>query len=63
MFDKSKLVMFMLCFRNMSVAPPVLWAQRPNLVFVTINVSDCVDPEIKVSFKLNVQCWKINLHS
>jgi len=28
--------------------PSVMWAQRPNLVFVTINVSDCIEPNIKV---------------
>jgi len=25
-----------------------MWAQRPHLVFITINVSDCENPEIKV---------------
>lgn len=28
--------------------PSVMWAQRPHLVFITINVSDCENPEIKV---------------
>ena len=33
----------------MSLTPSVQWAQRPGLIFVTINVSDSVDPDIKVS--------------
>lgn len=28
--------------------PSVMWAQRPHLLFVTINVSDCENPDIKV---------------
>ena len=31
------------------VAPPLVkWAQRTNLVFVTVCLEDCKDPEIKV---------------
>ena len=32
-----------------ALTPSVSWAQRPKLVFVTINVSDVVDPIIKVN--------------
>ena len=32
-----------------ALTPSVSWAQRPKLVFVTINVSDVVDPDIKVN--------------
>ncbi|XP_058794965.1 prostaglandin E synthase 3 [Phymastichus coffea] len=28
--------------------PPVIWAQRSNLLFVTICLEDCADPTIKV---------------
>jgi hypothetical protein len=28
--------------------PGVLWAQRARLAFVTVEVSDCENPEIKV---------------
>jgi len=31
-----------------ALTPSVLWAQRPNLLFVTINVSDIENPDIKV---------------
>ena len=31
-----------------ALTPSVSWAQRPKIVFVTINVSDVVDPDIKV---------------
>jgi len=31
-----------------SLTPSVTWAQRPKIVFVTINVSDVQDPDIKV---------------
>jgi hypothetical protein len=31
-----------------ALTPSVSWAQRPSLIFLTINVSDVVDPEIKV---------------
>merc|ERR1712128_9891 len=30
------------------VKPQVLWAQRPKIVFLTVNVADLKDPEIKV---------------
>merc|ERR1712061_577049 len=30
------------------VPPMVMWAQRPNLIILTICVEDCKDPEIKV---------------
>lgn len=26
----------------------VMWAQRPNLIFLTVCLEDCKDPEIKV---------------
>ena len=32
-----------------ALTPSVSWAQRPNIVFLTINVSDVVDPDIKVT--------------
>lgn len=32
-----------------TATPSVTWAQRPTFVFVTINVSDVTDPDIKVS--------------
>ena len=32
----------------MTATPSVVWAQREKIVFVTINVSDVKDPEIKV---------------
>ena len=35
----------------MTATPSVSWAQREKIVFVTINVSDVKDPEIKVSLK------------
>jgi len=28
--------------------PTVMWAQRPNLIFLTVCLSDCKDPQIKV---------------
>ena len=31
-----------------ALTPSVSWAQRPKLVFVTINVSDVENPDIKV---------------
>ena len=31
-----------------SVPPMVTWAQRPNLLFITVCLSDCKDPTIKV---------------
>ena len=31
------------------LTPSVSWAQRPKIVFVTINVSDVNNPDIKVS--------------
>jgi hypothetical protein len=31
-----------------SAHPGVLWAQRARLAFVTVEVSDCENPEIKV---------------
>ena len=30
------------------VPPMVMWAQRPNLIFLTVCVEDCGKPEIKV---------------
>ena len=37
-------------FFSFSVAPPplVMWAQRPTLIFLTVCLEDCKDPEIKV---------------
>ena len=35
----------------MTATPSVVWAQRPKIVFVTINVSDVKEPEIKVRRK------------
>ena len=35
----------------MTATPSVVWAQREKIVFVTINVSDVKDPEIKVKVK------------
>ncbi|XP_023015049.1 cytosolic prostaglandin E synthase [Leptinotarsa decemlineata] len=29
--------------------PPVMWAQRSSIVFLTINLEDCKDPEVKFS--------------
>ena len=31
-----------------ALTPSVSWAQRPKIVFVTINVSDVENPDIKV---------------
>ena len=31
-----------------ALTPSVTWAQRPKIVFVTINVSDVENPDIKV---------------
>ena len=42
-----------------AATPSVMWAQRPNLVLITINVSDCINPDIKVN-KLPLQCKKQN---
>ena len=33
-----------------TATPSVTWAQRPKIVFVTINVSDVTNPDIKVRF-------------
>lgn len=33
---------------NAPVPPMVMWAQRPNLIFLTVCLEDCKDPEIKV---------------
>ena len=33
-----------------TLTPSVSWAQRPKIVFVTINVSDVSEPDIKVKF-------------
>lgn len=30
------------------VPPPVMWAQRPGVVFLTVCLEDCKDPEIKI---------------
>ena len=35
-------------FRPGVVPPLVKWAQRTNLVFLTVCLEDCKDPEIKV---------------
>ena len=40
----------------MTATPSVSWAQREKIVFVTINVSDVKEPEIKVT----VQCSVVN---
>ncbi|CAH0556630.1 unnamed protein product [Brassicogethes aeneus] len=32
---------------DQSLPPPVMWAQRASVIFLTINVEDCKDPEIK----------------
>ncbi|KAK5646461.1 hypothetical protein RI129_004925 [Pyrocoelia pectoralis] len=32
-----------------ALPPPVMWAQRSNVVFLTINLEDTKDPEIKVN--------------
>jgi len=32
---------------DQSLPPPVMWAQRSPVVFLTINLEDCRDPEIK----------------
>ena len=42
-----------------AATPSVMWAQRPNLVLITINVSDCINPDIKVN-QLPLQCKKQN---
>ena len=34
-----------------ALTPSVSWAQRPKIVFVTINVSDVENPDIKVKHK------------
>ncbi len=34
--------------RSATPHPTVMWAQRPKLVFLTICLSDCQKPEIKV---------------
>ena len=34
------------------LTPSVSWAQRPKIVFVTINVSDVNNPDIKVRNKI-----------
>ena len=34
----------------MSLTPSVTWAQRNNLIFLSINVPDVALPEIKVDF-------------
>ena len=34
---------------KMTATPSVSWAQREKIVFVTINVSDVKEPEIKVT--------------
>ena len=39
-----------------STHPGVIWAQRQRLVFVTIEVSDCVNPEIKVRIEHRTCC-------
>ena len=31
-----------------ALTPSVSWAQRPKIIFLTINVSDVENPEIKV---------------
>ncbi|CAH0388595.1 unnamed protein product [Bemisia tabaci] len=31
-----------------AIPPPIIWAQRSGVVFVTINVEDCKDPDIKI---------------
>ena len=38
--------MHFLIFRP--VPPKVMWAQRPNLIFLTVCLEDCKSPEIKV---------------
>ena len=49
---------FLICFRDKFrktamatqavLTPSVSWAQRPKIIFLTINVSDVENPEIKV---------------
>ena len=46
----------------MTATPSVSWAQREKIVFVTINVSDVKDPEIKVSLKKEIDYRKYLLH-
>jgi hypothetical protein len=36
--------------------PGVLWAQRARLAFVTVEVSDCENPEIKVKKHVKITC-------
>ncbi|XP_066994826.1 prostaglandin E synthase 3 isoform X1 [Anabrus simplex] len=33
---------------DVAVPPPVMWAQRPNVIFLTICLEDCKNPEIKI---------------
>jgi len=46
----------------MSVAvrhPNVLWAQRSGLLYLTIDVQDCKDPEISVSNDADKKCGRV----
>lgn len=40
--------MFEFFFLFRAIPPPIIWAQRSGVVFVTINVEDCKDPDIKI---------------
>jgi prostaglandin-E synthase len=31
-----------------AAVPGVMWAQRPKLLFLTLDVSDCTEPDIKL---------------
>ena len=39
-----------------ALTPSVSWAQRPKIIFLTINVSDVENPEIKVITSTSVNC-------
>jgi hypothetical protein len=39
-------MLIIICFRPL--IPPVIWAQRNDVVFVTICVEDCLNPGVKI---------------
>ena len=46
---------YLLRQNKMTATPSVVWAQREKIVFVTINVSDVKDPEIKVKLTIAIK--------
>lgn len=46
-YECQRFVMYIIChFRPLP--PPVAWAQRKNLIFLTICLEDCRNPVIKI---------------